>query len=86
MVSRQSAVSGYQSKNTGGIVYMFRRYFVFLLVFGCLPLSVAAQKDRTIGEVQGEKNFSSFNGDSVRLTGIVTARLKGGFFFAVARR
>ena len=40
----------------------------------------SAQKDRAIGEVQGEKNASPFAGESVRLTGIVTARLKGGFF------
>lgn len=39
-----------------------------------------AQKDRTIAEVQGGKNFSSFVDESVRLTGIVTARLAGGFF------
>jgi len=46
----------------------------------CSLLTVAAQKDRAIGEVQGEKNASPFAGQSVRLTGIVTARLKGGFF------
>jgi predicted extracellular nuclease len=40
----------------------------------------AAQKDRTIAEVQGEKNVSPFDGQSVRLTGIVTARIKSGFF------
>jgi len=56
-------------------------------IFSILSLSVlffvsnaSAQKDRTISEVQGEKNASPFVGQSVRLTGIVTARLKGGFF------
>jgi predicted extracellular nuclease len=39
-----------------------------------------AQKERTISEVQGDKNASPFVGDSVKLTGIVTARLRGGFF------
>ncbi len=39
-----------------------------------------AQKDRSISEVQGDKNESPLLKESVRLTGIVTARLKGGFF------
>ena len=41
---------------------------------------VSAQKDRAVGEVQSDKNSSPFVGDSVRLTGIVTARLRDGFF------
>ena len=56
-------------------------------IFSVLFLSVlffttnaAAQKDCTIGEVQGEKNSSPLVGISVRLTGIVTARIKSGFF------
>ena len=42
--------------------------------------NAAAQKDRAINEVQSEKNISPFVDNSVRLTGIVTARLKDGFF------
>ena len=80
MVSRQLSVISYQPENIGGTYKLFRRYFMLLAVFGVLTLSVFAQKDRAISEVQGDKNFSPFNGDSVRLTGIVTARLKGGFF------
>lgn len=48
-----------------------------------LFLSVAvsyAQKDLTIAQVQGDGNTSPSNGQSVRLTGIVTARAKTGFF------
>lgn len=51
--------------------------FISVSVF---VFDVSAQKDRAVGEVQGEKNESPFLKESVRLTGIVTARLKGGFF------
>jgi len=54
--------------------------FVLFLSVLLFTADVSAQKDRGIGEVQGEKNSSPFVGDSVRLTGIVTARLKAGFF------
>ena len=58
------------------------RKVLFVLFLGILSFvaTASAQKDRAIAEVQGEKNGSPFVGDSVRLTGIVTARLKGGFF------
>ena len=80
MFSRQLSVIGYQSKNVAGTRGLFCRYLLGLLAFACLTISVAAQKDRAIAEVQGEKNASAFAGQTVRLTGIVTARLKGGFF------
>lgn len=51
--------------------------FGFLFVFAG---NAFAQKDRAISEVQGEKNVSAFEKQSVRLTGIVTARIKSGFF------
>ncbi len=51
--------------------------FLSILFF---TTNAAAQKDRAISEVQGEKNASPLVGESVRLTGIVTARLKAGFF------
>ncbi len=56
---------------------------ILLVLFAGILLfvpNVAAQKDRTVGEVQSDKNSSPFVGDSVKLTGIVTARLKDGFF------
>lgn len=40
----------------------------------------SAQKDTSIAQVQGSGNTSSFVDQSVRLTGIVTARSKTGFF------
>lgn len=52
---------------------------LFLGALLCVT-NTPAQKDRAIAEVQGEKNVSPFVNDSVRLTGIVTARLKSGFF------
>lgn len=42
--------------------------------------AASAQKERKISEVQGDKNFSSFAGQQVKVTGIVTARIKNGFF------
>ncbi|MBA2737724.1 MAG: nuclease, partial [Pyrinomonadaceae bacterium] len=58
-----------------------RKFFTTLFLSVLIFISDAsAQKDRAIGEVQGEKNVSPFEKESVRLTGIVTARLKGGFF------
>ncbi len=58
-----------------------RKFFTILFLSVLIFVSDASgQKDRAIGEVQGEKNASPFEGQSVRLTGIVTARLKGGFF------
>jgi predicted extracellular nuclease len=56
---------------------IFSVLFLGALLFAA---EASAQKDRAIGEVQGEKNASPLVGDSVRLTGVVTARLKAGFF------
>lgn len=80
MVSRQLSVISHQLKTSGEIPSVSRRCFALFFLLFCLTISAAAQKDRTIGEVQGDKNYSSFVGESVRLTGIVTARLKDGFF------
>lgn len=44
-------------------------------------VSVAsAQKERKISEVQGDKNVSALNNENVKVTGIVTARIRNGFF------
>ncbi len=54
---------------------------VFLvLAFFVLAFDAHAQKDRLISDVQGEKAVSPDEGQTARLTGIVTARLKIGFF------
>ncbi|MGI8408637.1 MAG: hypothetical protein ACR2M8_01995 [Pyrinomonadaceae bacterium] len=42
--------------------------------------SALGQKDISIAQVQGETNISQYNGQSVRVSGIVTARLRSGFF------
>lgn len=59
--------------------FRFSRLFLILIVFA-LSSAAPAQKERTIGEVQGDKNASPFDGQTARLSGIVTARLKDGFF------
>jgi predicted extracellular nuclease len=57
------------------------RAAIFLTLFISVSLaSVNAQKNRAIGEVQGDKNVSPFTGEQVRVSGIVTARLRAGFF------
>ncbi|HXH69008.1 MAG TPA: hypothetical protein VNI60_01540 [Pyrinomonadaceae bacterium] len=66
-------------------VFGYIRFAALLLLAAyCLPLTVSAQKDRAIGEVQGEKNVSPFDGQTARLTGIVTARIRSGFFLQSA--
>ena len=57
----------------------FAVLFLLLAVY-CLPLTVKAQKNRLISEVQGDKNVSPYVGEQARLTGIVTARTRSGFF------
>lgn len=42
--------------------------------------TVSAQKEMSIAQVQGEGNTSAAAGQSVRLTGVVTARTRTGFF------
>jgi predicted extracellular nuclease len=50
------------------------------LIFLLSVADVRAQRNRSISEVQGDKNVSPFEREHVRVSGIVTARLKGGFF------
>ncbi|HSK73239.1 MAG TPA: hypothetical protein VK892_16185 [Pyrinomonadaceae bacterium] len=59
---------------------LFLRIAILLFVANFSLLTVFAQRDRAINEVQGDKNVSPFEGQTARLTGIVTARLKTGFF------
>lgn len=56
---------------------LFSVLFLITLLF---VSGAEAQKSRTISEVQGEKNVSPFEKDMVELTGIVTARVKNGFY------
>ena len=57
------------------------RFAVALLLTAyCSLLTVSAQKERTIAEVQGDKNISAFESQTAQLTGIITARIRDGFF------
>ena len=51
-----------------------------LLAVFCFPHTANAQKTRLISEVQGDKNASPYIGEQSRLSGIVTARTRRGFF------
>lgn len=42
--------------------------------------SVLAQRDRLICDIQGDKNVSPYAKEAARVTGIVTARIRNGFF------
>ncbi len=48
-----------------------------LLVFAS---AAAAQKELSIAQIQGDKGTSPVEGQNVRVTGIVTAKLRSGFF------
>jgi len=57
--------------------------FRFLILFAAAS-SAIAQKDLSIAQIQGSKNVSDQVGQSVRTTGIVTARIRSGFFLQTA--
>ena len=59
--------------------------FFFFAIFCGFVLTasatdVSAQKNRLISDIQGDKNTSPYEGEFARVTGIVTARIKNGFF------
>ncbi|MDQ3801074.1 MAG: hypothetical protein M3384_16755 [Acidobacteriota bacterium] len=58
-------------KNLFSVLFLIAFVFVF---------DSPAQKTRTISEIQGDKNFSPFDKEPVRTSGIVTARTRNGFF------
>ncbi len=53
---------------------------LILAAFGLLSIPAAAQTDLAIHAIQGTGNISPVNGQTVRVTGIVTARIRNGFF------
>lgn len=59
---------------------MKKIYFVFLLSLFVFVSGASAQKNRSIAEIQGDKNVSPYAGETARVSGIVTARVKNGFF------
>ena len=66
------------SKSAVTSLYSF--VFTFFLAVFFLPLDVSAQKDRLIRDIQGDKNMSPYEREHVRVSGIVTARTRSGFF------
>ncbi len=56
------------------------RIISFAFCFFCFVSYTYGQKDITIAEVQGDTNTSPVAGQSVRISGIVTARIRSGFF------
>lgn len=58
-------------------MYKLLRLSCTILIFS---FAVCAQRDVSIAAVQGSKNVSALDGQSVRVTGIVTARSRTGFF------
>ena len=56
------------------------RSFALLLLTAPLAVSVLAQKELSISAVQGDKNISPVEGQQVRVSGVVTARIRSGFF------
>ncbi len=69
--------------NTGSLGLCASNFFFcvgLLTLVLVLPQIASAQKNRLIGDVQGEKNTSPYEREYARLNGIVTARIKNGFF------
>lgn len=64
----------------GNLGQVMRLAFILLFVAYFSSQTAYAQKDRLISDVQGEKNASPYEGQTARLTGIVTARTRSGFF------
>ncbi len=52
--------------------------FVFCIL--CFVSCAAGQKDLSIAQIQGDTNTSPLAGQNVRISGIVTARIRSGFF------
>ena len=77
-MSLESGVGGSNGmKNTNlWCVRLFSRVAIVLALAG----SLLAQKEFSIAEIQGDKSISPHDKESVRVTGIVTAILKKGFF------
>src|SRR5688572_7765485 len=56
------------------------RIFALLLLPAIFAVSGHAQKELPVSAVQGDKNISPVEGQQVRVSGIVTARIRSGFF------
>jgi predicted extracellular nuclease len=60
--------------------FMKKIYFVLILSLFVFASIASAQKPRLISEIQGDKNISPHDGENVRVSGIVTARTRTGFY------
>ena len=54
--------------------------FIFSALIALGSFATVAQKEMSIAQIQGDKNVSSVVNDTVRVSGIVTARTRTGFF------
>ncbi len=59
---------------------MRRVFSILAFVLLVLSLPAFAQKNRLISDIQGDSNYSAYVGEVARVTGIVTARTRTGFF------
>ncbi len=59
---------------------MKRVFLSLAVVFLLFSWDVSAQRNRRISDVQGTKNVSDYQREWVRVTGIVTARSRNGFY------
>lgn len=66
------------SKLTSG-KFIFAALFLSFAVLGFSTVA-NAQKSRPISEVQGDKNASPLEGEQAKVSGVVTARTRSGFF------
>lgn len=58
-----------------------KRFGIFLLAFLSIGVADAhAQRARLISDIQGNKNYSAYEREWLRTSGIVTARTRNGFF------
>ncbi len=56
------------------------RIVTFLFILFAFFTNAFGQKDAAIAQVQGETNSSPLVGQNVRISGVVTARVRTGFF------
>lgn len=61
----------------------FSHAILVTLVFLFTASAGFAQRDRLIGDVQGEHNVSPYVKETARVRGVVTARIRNGFFIQV---
>ena len=66
--------------NRISVFFAFHLCLILGLIFLAFASNAAAQKELPISEVQGEKVVSPYAGKTARLSGVVTARTRSGFY------